>query len=71
MGLKVSPAGQPQGYETSLSVVLCNDYGDKNRLIKNISSKLQIVDKVLILSDKVMNDEARVRNQDRSCPFAF
>ena len=51
-------------------LLLCNDYGDKNRLIKNISSKLQIVDKV-ILSDKVMKDEAQVRNKNRSYSFAF
>ena len=51
-------------------LLLCNDYGDKNRLIKNISSKLQIVDKV-ILSDKVMKDEAQVRNKNRVYSFAF
>ena len=45
--------------------LLCNDYGDKNRLIRNKSNKLQIVDNVTIL-DKVISDENRVRN-----PFPF
>ena len=51
-------------------LLLCNDYGDMNRLIKNISSKLQIVDKV-ILTDKVMKDEALVKNKNRSYSFEF